>query len=52
MILATGAPSGMFSLIYLPSLDQSRHGTYQIKAGYLTYKMVSFILLVLIHLKT
>ena len=35
MILAAGAPSGVFSLISLPSLDQSRHGTYQMKAEYL-----------------
>ena len=42
MILAAGAPSGVFSLIYLQSLDQSRHGTYQMKAEYLTYRMVSF----------
>ena len=52
MILAAGAPSGVFSLISLPSLNQSRHGTYQIKAEYLTYQMVSFILLLLIELKT
>ena len=42
MILTTCAPSGVFSLISLPSFDQSRHGTYQMKAEYLTYRMVSF----------
>ena len=47
MILAAGAPSGVFS-----SLDQSRHCTSQMKAEYLTYRMVSFMLLVLIQLKT
>ena len=43
--------SGAFSLISLTSLHQSRHGTYQIRAEYLTYQIVSFILLVLIQLK-
>ena len=52
MSLAAGAPSGVFSLISLPSLDQSRHGTYKMKAEYLTYLMVSFILLLLIQLTT
>ena len=47
VILATDGPSGAFSLIYLPSLDQSKHGTYQMKAEHLTNKMVSFILLLL-----
>ena len=47
MVLAAGAPSGAFSLISLQSLDQSRHGTYQIRAEYLTYRIVSFMLLML-----
>ena len=47
VILAAGAPSGAFSLISLPSLDQS--STYQMKAEYLTHRMVSFISLVLIY---
>ena len=33
-------PSIAFALVSLPSFDQSSHGTYQLKAGYLTYRMV------------
>ena len=40
MILATCAPGGEFSLISLPSLDQSRHGIYQMKAEYLTFYVI------------
>ena len=52
VIFAAAGPSGVFSLISLPSLDQSRHGAYQMKAEYLTYRMVSVILFLLIQLKT
>ena len=52
MILATCAPSGVVSLISLLSLDQFGHVTYQMKAEYLSYRMVSFILLMVVQLKT
>ena len=47
VVLALPIHSGVFSFISLLSLDQSRHGTYQIKADYPSFWMVSYILLVL-----
>ena len=44
-------PLVLFPLISLPSLYQFGHDTYQMKAEYLSYQMVSFTILVVIRLK-
>ena len=44
MIEAMGRPSCAFSLIYLSSMNQIGHISYQMKAEHLSYLAVSFIL--------
>ena len=45
MIWAPCAPSGAFSLISWLLITQSEHNIYQIEAEYLSYLMISIILL-------
>ena len=51
MIYALCAPSDAFSMISLLWITKFVHDTYQIEAEYLSYRTVSFIVLLIRNLK-